>query len=109
MITPKDNPENKLQFFEFDKNDYVSIHYESTRHLHKVVYMIKSKGAKAMIAINPATPINALESIIDDIDAVLVMTVDPGFAGQKLIPSTLKKIKKLREYLDNSGHPELSK
>ncbi len=98
------NPENKLDWFEFGEGDYVAIHYESTPHLHKAVSAIKNKGAKAMVAINPGTPICVLESILDDIDAVLVMTVNPGFAGQKLIKSTLKKITALREYLDKNGY-----
>lgn len=98
-----DNPENKLDWFEFGENDYVSVHYEATKHLHKAVAEIKKRNAKAMVAINPATPISVLENVLDDIDAVLVMTVNPGFAGQKLVKSTLKKIRKLRDYLDNNG------
>lgn len=98
------NPESKLDWFDFGNEDYVSIHYESSPHLHKAIAAIKAKGAKAMVAINPATPINVLESVLDDIDAVLVMTVNPGFAGQKLVTSTLKKVKTLREHLDESGY-----
>lgn len=101
------NPESKLDWFEFGENDYVSIHYESTPHLHKAITTIKSKGAKAMVAINPATPINVLESVLDDIDGVLIMTVNPGFAGQKLVASTLRKIKNLREYLDENGYEHI--
>ena len=101
------NPENKLEWFEFGKGDYVAIHYESTPHLNKAVAAIKNKGAKAMVAINPGTPLCVLESILDDIDAVLVMTVNPGFAGQKLIRSTLKKIATLREYLDKNGYEHI--
>lgn len=99
-----ENPESKLDWFCFGENDYVSVHYEGSNHLHKALSAIKSKGAKAMVAINPATPLCVLEDILDDIDAVLVMTVNPGFAGQKLVKSTLKKIKKLREYLDKEGY-----
>lgn len=99
-----ENPENKIGWFEFGENDYVSVHYEATRHLHRAIAMIKDKGAKAMVAINPATPICMLDSMLDDIDAVLVMTVNPGFSGQKLVKSTLKKIKQLREYLDKEGY-----
>ncbi|MBO5059532.1 MAG: ribulose-phosphate 3-epimerase [Clostridia bacterium] len=102
-----DNPESKLDWFEFGENDYVSVHYESTRHLHKAVCTIKNRGAKPMVAINPATPISVLENLLDDIDAVLVMTVNPGFAGQKLVQSTLKKIRQLREYLDNNGYKHI--
>lgn len=102
-----EDPEEKLDWFEFGKNDYVAVHLESTRHLHKAVAQIKSKGAKAMVALNPATPISLLDSVLDDIDAVLVMTVDPGFAGQKLIRSTLKKIKALRKMLDEKGYEHI--
>lgn len=102
-----ERPENKLEWFDFGEGDYVAVHYESTPHLHKAVMIIKNRGAKAMVAINPATPINVLEAILDDIDAVLVMTVNPGFAGQKLVRSTLKKITELREYLDSNGYPDI--
>ena len=101
------NPENKLDWFEFGENDYVAIHCESTSHLHKAISAIKNRRAKAMVAVNPATPICALESILDDIDAVLIMTVNPGFAGQKLIKSALKKITQLRNYLDKNGYEHI--
>ena len=101
------NPENKLDWFEFNENDYVAIHCESTSHLHKAISAIKNRRAKAMVAVNPATPICALESILDDIDAVLIMTVNPGFAGQKLIKSVLKKITQLRHYLDKNGYEHI--
>lgn len=101
------NPENKLDWFEFNENDYVAIHCESTPHLHKAISAIKNRRAKAMVAVNPATPICALESILDDIDAVLIMTVNPGFAGQKLIKSVLKKITQLRNYLDKNGYKHI--
>ena len=83
-----ENPENKLDWFEFGEGDYVAVHYETTKHLHKAVAAIRARGAKPMVAINPAKPISVLECILDDIDAVLVMTVNPGFAGQKLIRSS---------------------
>lgn len=102
-----DNPESKLDWFEFGKGDYVSVHFESTPHLYKAINAIKARGAKAMVAINPATPINQLESILDDIDAVLVMSVNPGFAGQKLIASSLRKISELRKYLDKNGYSHI--
>ena len=72
--------------------------------MNKALGMIKARGAKAMVAINPATPICALESVLDDIDGVLIMTVNPGFAGQAMVESTLKKINTLRQYLDNSRY-----
>ena len=99
-----ENHENKLDSVEFGEGDYVAVHYETTKHLHKAVAAIRARGAKPMVAINPAKPISVLECILDDIDAVLVMTVNPGFAGQKLIPSTLNKISQLRKYLDENGY-----
>ena len=102
-----EDPERKLDWFDFSEGDYVSVHYEATRHLHRALAAIKSRGAKAMVAINPATPISALDSVLDDIDAVLVMTVNPGFAGQKLVESTLKKIRRLRDSLDGAGYSHI--
>ena len=98
-----ENPESKLDWFQLSADDYVAVHCESTPHIHKAVAAVKNKGCRALAALNPGTPICALENITDDIDGVLVMTVDPGFAGQRLIPSALEKIKKLREYLDERG------
>ncbi len=99
-----EKPENVLDWFAFDESDYVAVHLESTCHLQKVLSAIKARGAKPMVAINPGTPICLLESVMEDIDGVLVMTVNPGFAGQKLVRSTLKKIKDLRKYLDSNGY-----
>ena len=99
-----ENPENMLDYFTFSDGDWVSVHIESTRHLQKVLSKIRSLGAKPMVALNPATPISAIENILDDIDGVLIMSVNPGFAGQKLIPATLKKAKALREWLDSAGY-----
>ena len=101
------NPENKLDWFDFGENDYVSVHYESTPHIHKALVTIKKIGAKAMVALNPGTPINVIENLLDDIDAVLVMTVNPGFAGQQMVNSAIKKIKSLREYLDKQGYEHI--
>ena len=102
-----DDPEKKLEWFAFGEGDYVSVHYEASRHLNKALAAICARGAKAMVALNPATPIYALESVLDDVDAVLVMTVNPGFAGQALVESTLNKIRRLRAYLDDAGYPNI--
>jgi ribulose-phosphate 3-epimerase len=101
MIT---EPERKLDWFAFGEGDYVSIHSESTVHVQRTLKKIRAAGAKPMLALNPATPLCMLENVLDDIDAVLVMTVNPGYAGQELIPATLGKIEKHRAYLDNSGY-----
>ncbi len=98
-----EKPEDKLAWFDFGEKDYVSVHAESTNHPQKALSSIRERGAKPMVAINPATPICMIENVLHDIDAVLVMTVNPGFAGQKLVPSTLGKISQLRNYLDERG------
>lgn len=102
-----EEPEKKLEWFTFGEGDYVSVHFEATRHLQKALAAIRAKGAKALVALNPATPLSALDSLLDDVDGVLLMTVNPGFAGQKLVKSTLKKIEKLRKYLDAEGYSHL--
>ena len=99
-----EEPETKLEWFPIGEGDYVSVHVESTRHLQRVLAQIRAKGAKPMVAINPATPFTSIEHVLDDIDGVLIMTVNPGFAGQKLVPATLKKIASLRKYLDENGY-----
>ncbi len=103
-----EKPEIVLNYFDSIKEgDYVSIHYESTYHVQRVLAQIKSKGAKALIALNPATPICSLENILEDIDGVLIMTVNPGYAGQKLIPQCIKKIADVKEYLVKMGRSDV--
>lgn len=99
-------PERHLDSFEIGKGDYVSVHYETTKHLQRVLQMIRSKGAKTLLAINPATPIEAAADVLDDIDGVLVMTVNPGFAGQKMIPHSIDKIARVRAFLDANGRAD---
>lgn len=98
-----EKPEEKLDFFDIREHDIVSVHVETTVHLQRTLTKIKEKGAKAYVALNPATPICLLENIMQDIDGVLVMTVNPGFAGQKLIPQTLKKITAVKKMLEIEG------
>lgn len=98
-----EHPENMLQWFDIRPGDIASVHYESTAHLNKCLQYIRQCGAQAFVAINPATPVNVLDAVIDDIDGVVVMTVNPGFAGQKLVDSALKKISVLRKLLDDNG------
>ncbi len=102
-----EHPESKLDWFGIQPGEYVSIHVESTPHVHRAIAKIRDLGGKPMLAINPATPISALEDMIGDIDGVLVMTVDPGFAGQKMIPQMLDKIARLRRWLSEIGRPEV--
>ncbi len=91
----------------WDENDIICIHYESTLHPQKVLASIRAMGVKAGIAINPATPVCVLEDILPDVDMVLCMTVNPGFAGQKLIPATLDKITRIRKLLNEKGYSEV--
>jgi len=99
-----ESPESRLSWFDIREGDYVSVHVETTRHLQRVLAQIRSIGAKPMAAVNPATPLDSIKYVLDDIDAVLVMTVNPGYSGQKLVPATLPKIRELRTKLDESGH-----
>lgn len=100
-----DRPDFKLDRFELRHGDYVSIHYEATPHVQRTLAAIRQTGAKPMLALNPATPLCVLEDLLPDIDAVLIMTVNPGYSGQSLIPQTIDKISRLRLMLDNSGYP----
>ncbi|MDO4547854.1 MAG: ribulose-phosphate 3-epimerase [Clostridia bacterium] len=101
MIT---HPERKLGWFPLGSGDYASVHYEAGNHPIRALKAIRDAGAKPMLALNPATPVCVLESVLDDIDAVLVMTVNPGYAGQKLIERTLDKITCVRRFLDERGY-----
>ena len=98
-----EKPEDKLEWFDIQKDEMVSIHYESTNHVQRALTVIKQKGAKAALALNPATPLIVLEDCLPDLDAVLLMTVNPGYAGQPLVVQTLDKIKRLRKQLDETG------
>ena len=104
MIT---EPESKLSWFEFGKGDYVSVHAEATDNLSDALKAIRSRGARPMVAISPDTPVSLIEDVLSLVDGVLVMTVNPGFAGQKMIPATLGKITELRGMLDEKGYGEV--
>lgn len=102
-----ERPEEKLSYFDFQPGDLVSVHPEATPHLQRALARLRSAGAGAMAALNPATPILALEDVLPDLDGVLVMAVNPGFAGQTAIPQVMDKIARLRAWLDAKGHPEM--
>ena len=101
------NPGSKLDWFQFGEGDYVCLHIESEPHIQRALQTIRARGAKPMVALNPGTPITAIEELLPDIDGVLVMTVNPGFAGQKLVRSTLDKITRMRKFLDDHGYPDI--
>ncbi|HEY5560962.1 MAG TPA: ribulose-phosphate 3-epimerase [Clostridiaceae bacterium] len=99
-----ENPEKFIPLLNIKEGDMVSVHWESTPHVQRVLSMIKEKGANAVLAINPSTPIECCRDLLDDISMILIMTVNPGFAGQKLIPQSLDKITRIRKYLDDLGY-----
>ena len=98
-----ERPEEKLGWFDIQPGEFVSVHVESTKHIQRALARVREFGAKPMVALNPGTPLAMIEDVLDDVDAVLVMTVNPGFAGQKLVPQTLGKITRLRQLLDSAG------
>ncbi len=83
--------------------DLISFHPEATKHIHRSIHAIKEKDCKVGLVYNPATPLHTLDSVIKDIDLVLIMSVNPGFGGQKFIHSSLEKIAKVRKMIDDSG------
>ena len=83
--------------------DMITVHVEACKHLHRTIQAIKAKGIKAGVVLNPGTPLNALDCILEDVDMVLLMTVNPGFGGQKYIPTMTAKIKALKEMIDARG------
>jgi ribulose-phosphate 3-epimerase len=100
-----DGPENFIPMFAKAGSKRIIIHAENMVHLHRLVYNIKEYGCEVGVAINPATPLTAIEYILADLDLVLLMTVNPGFGGQKLIPGMISKIKKLREIINAQQVP----
>lgn len=83
--------------------DIITIHAEAGPHLHRSLQLIKSLGKKAGVSLNPSTPVEVVDYVMDDVDLILVMTVNPGFGGQSFIPSQLDKIRRLRERIERSG------
>jgi len=92
-----DNPDQYIEQFAKAGADYITVHVEACKHLHRTIQSIKALGVKAGVVINPATPVSLIENIIEDIDMVLLMTVNPGFGGQKFIHSVLPKIKQVSD------------
>ena len=92
-----ERPETIMPWFDIRPNDLVSVHMESTAHINRALQYIRAKGAIPLVAINPATPVCMLDNVWDDIEGVLVMTVNPGYAGQQLVESSLNKIRQVYE------------
>ncbi|MBU3662827.1 MAG: ribulose-phosphate 3-epimerase [Bacteroidetes bacterium] len=96
-------PERYIKEFKAVGAEILSVHYEACTHLHRTLHAIKEEGMKAGIAINPHTPISLLKDVIRDTDLVCMMSVNPGFGGQKFIEQTYQKCKELRHMIDESG------
>ncbi len=94
-----ENPDNYLVNFKNSGADILTVHYEACRHLNRTISAIKELGMKAGVALNPHTPISSLDEVIQDLDLVLIMSVNPGFGGQKFIHSSIEKVKKLAQLI----------
>jgi ribulose-phosphate 3-epimerase len=100
-------PERYIQTFKDCGADILTVHAEACTHLHRTIQEIHNAGMKAGVALNPHTPVSVLEDIIQDLDEVLLMSVNPGFGGQKFIENTIKKTAQARELIDRTGSKAL--
>ncbi|MFC4100997.1 ribulose-phosphate 3-epimerase [Paenibacillus xanthanilyticus] len=98
-----EKPEQYIPAFVQAGADRITVHAEACVHLHRVIHLIKEAGLPAGVALNPGTPISVLEHVLDDLDLVLIMTVNPGFGGQKFIPGSVQKLQALRSLLEQRG------
>jgi ribulose-phosphate 3-epimerase len=95
-----ENPGRYIGDYAHAGSDFITVHVEAEQHLHRTIHFIKDSGIKAGVSLNPATSLDQVEEVIADIDLLLIMTVNPGFGGQKFIKSTLQKIKRARDLID---------
>ncbi|MCC9020729.1 ribulose-phosphate 3-epimerase [Bacillus nakamurai] len=102
-----ENPDRYIPSFEKAGADILSVHVEACPHLHRTVQLIKEQGVKAGVVLNPHTPVQMIEHIIDELDLVLLMTVNPGFGGQTFLHSVLPKIREVKQLADKRGLTEL--
>ncbi|MEY8332977.1 ribulose-phosphate 3-epimerase [Lachnospiraceae bacterium 47-T17] len=102
-----DRAEDKLDWFDFQPGEHVSFHYEGTHHIHKCLDYLAKRDVIPVIALNPGTPIQVLEEVGDYIAGVLVLNVNPGFAGQAIVPHTIEKTARVRKYLDDLGYRDV--
>lgn len=102
-----EDPDRYILDFKNAGTDYLTVHYEACRHLHRSVQAIKKEGLKAGVSLNPHTPISALEDIIADVDLVLIMSVNPGFGGQKFIENSYAKIERLNNLISQKNSQAL--
>ena len=97
------DPDRYIADFKKAGADILTVHYEACTHLHRTIQAIKAEGMQASVALNPHTPVNVLEDVISELDMVLIMSVNPGFGGQKFIEHTYQKVEKLRKLIDQAG------
>ncbi|MFT4444925.1 MULTISPECIES: ribulose-phosphate 3-epimerase [unclassified Parvimonas] len=98
-----EDPDRYIQNFKDAGADILTVHYEACKHLHRTISYIKSLGMKAGVSLNPATNIDVLDYVLEDLDLVLIMSVNPGFGGQSFIPSALDKIKNLKKKIEEKN------
>lgn len=98
------NPDQYLEEFVTDNTEYITVHYEACPHICRTISHIKEQGVKAGVSINPGTPVSCLESVLPFVDMVLVMSVNPGFGGQKFIPETAEKVAELNKLRKSKGY-----
>lgn len=101
MVT---NPDAMLEPIAMAGSDIITIHYEAPKHIHRTLTQIRALGKKAGISLNPATPLSSLEYLMPELDLILIMTVNPGFGGQKFIPQMMDKIRRVRKMINQSGY-----
>ena len=101
-----EEPGRLLDSFAFGEGDYVSVHFEAAKHLQRVLQAVRDRGAKPLLALNPGTPVEFAADVLDDVDGLLLMTVNPGFAGQKMVPHSLAKIAHARAWLNGNGRTD---
>lgn len=97
------NPDKYIKTFKDAGADYLTVHYEACPHLHRTIQAIKAEGMKAGVALNPHTPVSVLEEVIQELDLVLIMSVNPGFGGQKFIEAAIDKTRKLKALITEKG------
>lgn len=102
------DPEYKFQWIGIQPSDIVSVHYESTFQVQRALDYLKPFGCKRFLAINPATPVSALEEVLEYIDGINLLMVNPGFAGQKIVPSTIRKAEKVKRLLEKEGFDHIT-
>lgn len=103
-----ENPDQYIEAFAAVGADYLTVHVEACTHLHRTLQRIHEKNMKAGVALNPHTPLSSIEEVLLDLDLILIMSVNPGFGGQKFIPNSLEKLRRTRELLSRQGLPHVA-